>query len=54
MSLNVVGPGMLTLIQDAGRPGFGSSGVGRAGAFHKGALRQANVLVGNPAGTPAV
>jgi biotin-dependent carboxylase-like uncharacterized protein len=54
VSLNVVGPGMLTLIQDAGRPGFGSSGVGRAGAFDRGALRQANLLVGNAAGTPAL
>lgn len=54
MSLNVVAPGMLTLIQDAGRPGFGSSGVGRAGAFDRGALRQANLLVGNPAGTAAL
>jgi biotin-dependent carboxylase-like uncharacterized protein len=54
MSLNVVAPGMLTLIQDEGRPGFGSSGVGRAGAFDRGALRQANLLVGNSAGTPAL
>ncbi len=47
MSLTVVSPGMLTLIQDAGRPGFGSSGVGRSGAFDRAALRQANALVGN-------
>jgi biotin-dependent carboxylase-like uncharacterized protein len=45
---------MLTLIQDAGRPGFGSSGVGRSGAFDRAALRQANLLVGNPADTPAL
>jgi len=45
---------MLTLIQDAGRPGFGSSGVGRSGAFDRAALRQANLLVGNPASTPAL
>jgi biotin-dependent carboxylase-like uncharacterized protein len=45
---------MLTLIQDAGRPGFGSSGVGRSGAFDRAALRQANLLVGNPAGTPVL
>lgn len=54
MSLTVVSPGMLTLIQDTGRPGFGSSGVGRSGAFDRAALRQANVLVGNRAGAPAL
>jgi biotin-dependent carboxylase-like uncharacterized protein len=54
VSLTVVSPGMLTLIQDAGRAGFGSSGVGRSGAFDRAALRQANVLVGNPAGAPAL
>lgn len=54
MSLTVVAPGMLTLIQDAGRPGFGSSGVGRSGAFDRAALRQANLLVGNPAATPGL
>lgn len=54
MSLTVVSPGMLTLIEDAGRPGFGSSGVGRSGAFDRAALRQANLLVGNAAGAPAL
>lgn len=54
MSLTVVSPGMLTLIQDAGRPGFGSSSVGRSGAFDRAALRQANLLAGNPAGAPAL
>jgi biotin-dependent carboxylase-like uncharacterized protein len=54
VSLTVVAPGMLTLIQDAGRPGYGSSGVGRSGAFDRAALRQANLLVGNPAGAPAL
>ena len=54
MSLTVVAPAMLTLLQDAGRPGFGSSGVGRSGAFDRAALRQANLLVGNPAATPGL
>ena len=54
MSLTVISLGMLTLIQDAGRPGFGSSGVGRSGAFDRAALRQANLLVGNPASAPAL
>jgi len=54
VSLTVVSPGMLALIEDAGRPGFGSSGVGRSGAFDRMALRQANLLVGNPGDTPAL
>lgn len=49
MSLHVVAAGLQTLVQDAGRPGFASSGVGRAGVFDRGAHRQANLLVGNPA-----
>jgi biotin-dependent carboxylase-like uncharacterized protein len=48
MTLTVLQPGLLTLIQDAGRPGYSSSGVGASGAFDRAALRQANVLVGNP------
>ncbi|HUP99550.1 MAG TPA: biotin-dependent carboxyltransferase family protein [Aeromicrobium sp.] len=47
MSLVVVAPGMQALIQDAGRPGFGSSGVSPAGAFDRSALRQADALVAN-------
>lgn len=49
MSFTVVSPGIQALIEDAGRPGLGSSGVGAAGAFDRGAHRQANALVGNPA-----
>lgn len=49
MSLVVVAPGMQTLAQDAGRPGYGSSGVSASGAFDRSALRQANALVGNAA-----
>lgn len=48
MTFVVVDPGLRTLIQDAGRPGYSASGVGVAGAFDRGALRQANVLAGNP------
>lgn len=51
MSLTVVSAGLQTLVQDAGRPGFATSGVGTAGAFDRSALRQANALVGNPATT---
>lgn len=45
--LIVLGPGLQTLVQDRGRFGLGSSGVGRSGAFDRAALRQANALVGN-------
>lgn len=51
MSLTVVHAGLQTLVQDAGRPGYASSGVGMAGGFDRAALRQANTLVGNPPNT---
>jgi biotin-dependent carboxylase-like uncharacterized protein len=54
VSFTVVATGMQTLVQDAGRPGFGSSGVGRSGAFDRAAHRQANLLVGDPADAPAL
>lgn len=38
----------LATIQDLGRPGLLSSGVGRSGAADRGALRLGNRLVGNP------
>ncbi|WP_456697959.1 5-oxoprolinase subunit C family protein [Aeromicrobium sp. P5_D10] len=47
MTLDVDSPGMLSLIQDSGRPGLGHFGVSVSGAFDRGALRQANVLLGN-------
>ena len=53
-SLVVVKPGPLSLIQDTGRPGFASIGVGRSGAADRGALALANQLVGNPPGVAAV
>ena len=48
MSLLVVDPGHLTLVQDAGRPGLGAQGVGPAGAFDRGAMRQVHALLGDP------
>ncbi len=54
MSLAVLAAGLQTLIQDTGRLGFGSSSVGRSGPFDRSAHRQANLLVGNAAGTPAL
>jgi biotin-dependent carboxylase-like uncharacterized protein len=47
MSLLVVRPGPLTLVEDAGRPGLWSQGVGAAGAFDRAALRQLHRLLGN-------
>lgn len=47
MTLIVDVPGMLSLVQDGGRPGLGHLGVSVSGAFDRGALRQANELLGN-------
>lgn len=46
-SLTVLGTGPLTTVQDFGRTGQGSLGVGRSGACDRGAHRLANALVGN-------
>jgi KipI family sensor histidine kinase inhibitor len=40
--------GLLTTIQDAGRPGWAHLGVPRSGAADPAALARANALVGNP------
>jgi biotin-dependent carboxylase-like uncharacterized protein len=53
-SLLVVKPGPLSLIQDTGRPGLASIGVGRSGAADRGAYALANQLVGNPPGVAAI
>ena len=47
-ALEVLEPGLLTLVEDLGRPGWAHIGVGRAGAADAGALRLANRLVANP------
>ncbi len=47
MSLRVIDPGPLSLLEDLGRPGLVDLGVGAAGAFDRAALREANSLVGN-------
>lgn len=46
--LEVVSPGPLTLLQDAGRPGLAAIGVSTSGAFDQGARVRANLAVGNP------
>jgi KipI family sensor histidine kinase inhibitor len=47
-ALEVLEPGALTTVQDAGRPGLGHLGVSRGGAFDVSAALRANALVGNP------
>src|SRR4051812_39178110 len=49
-TIEAVDPGLLTLVEDLGRPGRAHGGVGRSGAADAGALRLANRLVGNPEG----
>lgn len=46
----VVSPGLLTTVQDLGRPGLAHLGVPGAGAVDRPALRAANRLVGNRPG----
>ena len=46
--LEVVEPGPLTTVQDAGRPGFGHLGIAPSGYLDAPAARLANRLVGNP------
>ncbi|WP_375435442.1 biotin-dependent carboxyltransferase family protein [uncultured Hymenobacter sp.] len=50
MSLSIIRPGMLTTIQDAGRYGYRQAGVIVSGPMDARALREANLLVGNPEG----
>lgn len=47
MEISVIRPGMLTSVQDLGRPGHRASGVPVSGAADPIALRLANLLVGN-------
>ena len=49
-ALEVLDPGLLTLVEDLGRPGWAHVGVGRSGAADAGALRLANRLVANDEG----
>jgi antagonist of KipI len=46
--LEVIKPGLLTTLQDLGRPGYQRYGVSPGGAMDPFALRLANRLVGNP------
>ncbi|MEN4920882.1 biotin-dependent carboxyltransferase family protein [Achromobacter spanius] len=52
--LRVEKAGMLTTVQDLGRPGYEHMGVPPSGAMDPGALRMANGLVGNAPGLAAL
>ena len=47
MALKVIKPGLLTTIQDLGRPGYFHLGIPISGAMDRMAMRAANLLVGN-------
>ncbi|WP_110588604.1 urea amidolyase family protein [Microbacterium suaedae] len=47
-ALEVVAPGLLSLLEDLGRPGNADLGVTASGAADSASARQANRLVGNP------
>jgi biotin-dependent carboxylase-like uncharacterized protein len=50
-TVTVLATGPSTTVQDEGRPGQASLGIGRSGACDRASYRLANRLVGNPAGT---
>ncbi|MBI4413067.1 MAG: 5-oxoprolinase/urea amidolyase family protein [candidate division NC10 bacterium] len=52
--LRVIEPGILTTVQDLGRPGYQKFGIPVSGALDPVALRLANALVGNPPGAAAL
>ncbi len=54
MSVTVLKAGLLSTLQDGGRPGHAALGVGRAGAMDLPAWRLANALVGNSGGEAAL
>ncbi len=47
MALKVINPGLLTTVQDLGRPGYFHLGIPIGGAMDRLAMRAANKLVGN-------
>ena len=50
MPVNVIKPGLLTTIQDLGRPGYFHLGIPVGGAMDRLSMRAANLLVGNDEG----
>jgi biotin-dependent carboxylase-like uncharacterized protein len=53
-ALRVLAPGLMTTLQDLGRPGYQHLGVQVSGALDHVSLRAANLLVGNTAGIGAL
>jgi biotin-dependent carboxylase-like uncharacterized protein len=53
-ALRVIAPGLLTTVQDLGRPGYQHLGIPPSGALDPMSLRAANALVGNSPGTGAL
>lgn len=54
MTLTILRPGLLSMVQDLGRPGWGAFGVPPSGAMDSVALRLGNLLVGNEPGCAAL
>ena len=54
MPVRVIASGILTTIQDLGRPGYYHLGIPMSGAMDRLSLRAANALVGNPEGAAAL
>ena len=54
MALKVLKPGLLTTVQDLGRPGYFHLGIPVSGAMDRFSLRAANMLVGNDEGAAAL
>jgi antagonist of KipI len=52
--IEVLSAGLLTTVQDLGRPGYAALGIAAGGAADPLALRLGNRLVGNPEGAPAL
>jgi len=53
-ALRVISPGLMTTLQDLGRPGYQRLGIPVSGALDPISLRAANLIVGNPAATAAL
>ena len=54
MDIQIIKPGMLSTIQDLGRIGYRDIGLPVAGAMDKVAASTANLLLGNPPGSPVI
>src|SRR3546814_402141 len=54
VALEIIGPGLMTSVQDLGRTGHQALGMPVAGAMDPVALRLANALAGNREGTGAL